>query len=203
MSFRTEEKIIIQLSEIDKIKSLIYNYGGIKIFPKRKISSLYFDNTKLKMHLDSEEGCVPRKKIRVRHYPDSKQLDNFNLETKISSVEGRYKKSNTINKKEFRKICDEGFFDLDYGNCYPQIWIEYLREYLLLKNQRITLDYNIKINSYKSKIAFTNYENLIIEIKGNKKFNKDFFDNLLPYPRSRFSKYSDGIKKISTRNITD
>ena len=43
----------------------------------------------------------------------------------------------------------------------------------------------------------------VTAILSNKKFNKDFFDNLLPYPRSRFSKYSDGIKKISTTNITD
>ena len=111
-----------------KIKSLIYNYGGIKIFPKRKISSLYFDNTKLKMHLDSEEGYVPRKKIRVRHYPDSKQLDNFNLETKISSVEGRFKKSNEISDTQCLELIKNGIFDKQYGHCKPKIYVKYLLE---------------------------------------------------------------------------
>ena len=203
MSFRNEEKIVIQSGEIDKIKFTILTNGGIEAYPGRKISSLYFDNMSLKMFLDSEEGCVPRKKIRVRHYPNTGILNSFNLETKISSVEGRYKKNNKITENEFKIICGKGFFDLDYGHCYPKIIVEYFREYYLLKGQRITLDYGIRFNNYQSNAFFKNYENLIIEIKGDEKFNKDYFQNILPFDRSRFSKYTYAIKKLSLMNLTD
>ena len=43
------------------------------------------------MYLDSEDGCLPRKKIRVRTYPENKNDSEYFFETKISSVEGRYK----------------------------------------------------------------------------------------------------------------
>ena len=32
------------------------------LYPKRKISSIYFDNTELNMFVDSEEGSIPEKK---------------------------------------------------------------------------------------------------------------------------------------------
>ena len=50
------------------------------------------------MYLDSEDGCLPRKKIRIRFYPN--QNSGFNLETKISSVEGRFKSSKKIDKNK-------------------------------------------------------------------------------------------------------
>ena len=49
MSFRTEEKIISPLTEIDKLKFHIFNNGGKELYPKRKILSIYFDNSKLKV----------------------------------------------------------------------------------------------------------------------------------------------------------
>jgi len=199
MSFRVEEKIIIHLSEINRIKSLLLNKGGKELYPKRKISSLYFDSTQLKMFTDSEEGITPRKKIRVRMYPGDNTNKGLNLETKISSAEGRFKKSINFNEKEFNKICDQGIYDADYGICYPQIWVEYCREYFIVKNQRVTLDYNLLFKSYKSKVIIENNENLILEIKGDNNFKKDSFDNIIPYRRYRFSKYNEGIKEISAK----
>ena len=42
------------------------------------------------MYHNSVEGVLPRKKIRIRFYPEN-QDNNFYLEKKISSIEGRYK----------------------------------------------------------------------------------------------------------------
>ena len=42
------------------------------------------------MYRDSVEGSVPRKKIRIRNYPNTDDK-NYYLETKISSIEGRFK----------------------------------------------------------------------------------------------------------------
>ena len=52
------------------------------------------------MFLDSEEGCVPRKKIRIRSYPMADKKTK-NLEIKISSIEGRFKKQLNINESNY------------------------------------------------------------------------------------------------------
>ena len=57
-----------------KILFLIKKNGGNEIFKERKISSLYFDNKNYDMFLDSEEGVLPRKKIRIRNYPEEKKV---------------------------------------------------------------------------------------------------------------------------------
>ena len=82
MSFRLEDKIILHISDRLKIKNIIQINKGIKLYPSRKISSIYFDNKYLDMFKDSEEGSLPRKKIRIRNYPEQKN-NIFNLETKL------------------------------------------------------------------------------------------------------------------------
>ena len=70
---------------------------------KYKSYNLYFENSNDEMYKDSIEGILPRKKIRVRNYPESKNL-SFYLEMKISSVEGRYKTSKVIEEHKFTEI---------------------------------------------------------------------------------------------------
>ena len=65
------------------------------------IESLYFENNKREMYSDSVEGLTPRKKIRVRNYPRTQDLKLY-LETKISSVEGRYKIRTIIDETKFK-----------------------------------------------------------------------------------------------------
>ena len=93
MSFRIEEKLNLRPENLIDFKKFIFDDSSKKLFEPRKIKSLYFDNMNLNMYNDSIEGLVPRKKIRVRSYPDSTMEEGFNLEKKISSVEGRFKKS--------------------------------------------------------------------------------------------------------------
>ena len=61
---------------------------------------IIFDNNEFQMYYDSIEGCLPRKKVRLRNYEDER---NF-LEIKISSTEGRYKTSNEIHFGGFSYI---------------------------------------------------------------------------------------------------
>ena len=44
MSFRFEEKILFHISDYLRLKTFILNTGGSELYPKRKISSLYFNN---------------------------------------------------------------------------------------------------------------------------------------------------------------
>ena len=85
MSFRLEEKIKLHISDLNKVRSHLQFINAKELYPKRKISSIYFDNKFFEMYRDSEEGCVPRKKVRIRHYPETrynKKID-FKKEMKV------------------------------------------------------------------------------------------------------------------------
>ena len=70
MSFRTEEKLYIKPENLIQFQEFLVKKSVKKIHHPRTIESLYFDNYNLDMHTDSEEGIVPRKKIRIRTYPN-------------------------------------------------------------------------------------------------------------------------------------
>ena len=103
LGFRLEDKIKFHISDYSKLKNEIFKMGGKKIFPKRVISSVYLDNKNLDMFLDSEDGNVPRKKFRLRTYPNAKEKFLFK-EIKITSVEGKFKKSEKMNVKDLNSI---------------------------------------------------------------------------------------------------
>ena len=88
MSFRSETKFRLSYGDKYLLKSNLLSLGMKQLYPSRLINSQYFDTEKLQMFFDSEEGIVPRKKIRVRWYHEKHEK---NLETKISSIEGRFK----------------------------------------------------------------------------------------------------------------
>ena len=72
MTFRIEEKVILHISDYFKILKIMGTENkNLRLFPSRKISSLYFDNKDNDMFVDAEEGNLPRKKIRIRTYPES------------------------------------------------------------------------------------------------------------------------------------
>ena len=77
MSFRKEIKLKLSQKKLPEFIELINNKGATELYPKRKISSLYFDNIIKQSHHDSEEGTIPRKKIRIRSYPNEKKKKIF------------------------------------------------------------------------------------------------------------------------------
>ena len=105
MTFRKEHKLFIKKENLIEFKKYLISKGASKIFNKRKIQSLYFENKKNDMYIDSMEGSLPRKKIRIRYYPQT-NTDLIYFEKKISGIEGRYKKRNLIKKKEFENFLD-------------------------------------------------------------------------------------------------
>ena len=191
MSFRIEEKLLINTYQLSEFKEYLVSRGAIKIFKTRKINNLYFDNYKFDMFNDSIEGCLPRKKIRLRNYEDER---NF-LEIKISSTEGRYKTSNQINLSKTYNMKSSGLFDKDYGSCKPVLHVEYLRDYFKYDDVRVTIDSNIKyFTKYRKFLGID--RNQIIELKAS--YFKDLNELMkdFPFPRSRFSKYTNGIEKL-------
>ena len=143
------------------------------------------------MYRDSIEGSLPRKKIRIRNYNNGKYFH----EVKISSIEGRFKTSKQIKEEKNSEIKKIGLFDEMYGPCKPVLLVEYEREYFKFKDFRVTIDYEIKYFSYYNKFLGLE-KHPVIELKASvgKSLNELMID--FPYPRTRFSKYSNGIEKL-------
>ena len=194
MSFRVEEKLLINKHQITEFKSFLSKKKVEIPYPSRIINSLYFENSKEEMYKDSIEGIVPRKKIRVRNYPNNQNKFLY-LEMKISSIEGRYKTSKIINEDTYKQLINTGIYDRQYGVCQPLIYVTYKREYYKINDVRISIDENINYSLFSGRKIGTD-DNLIIELKAS--FNKDRDDliNNFPFQRTRFSKYCNGFEKI-------
>ncbi len=201
MGFRLEDKIRFHISDYSKLKKEIIKKKGGELYPKRVISSTYFDTKNFDMFLDSEEGNVPRKKIRLRVYPNTKEKKFF-LEKKINSVEGKFKKSSKLNSQDYDFYIQNGSFEPGYGLIEKKIIISYIREYFMIENVRLTLDYNITFKDTKGYESYTDQESLILEIKSKDQIieiqNK--FSNIIPLRRERFSKYCEGINKLFNKS---
>ena len=194
MSFRVEEKLLINRKQILEFKDFLFKKHAKKIFPSRKIQSLYFENFNEEMYKDSLEGIVPRKKIRVRNYPNDKKISLY-LEMKISSPDGRYKTRKIIDKYKFDSIKKLGIYDNQYGVCRPLIYVTYNRKYYQLYDVRISIDENIKYHLFSGReLGYDN--NSIVELKASINKNRDDLLNSFPFQRTRFSKYCNAFEKI-------
>ena len=112
MSFRKEKKFKLSKSELKLLKFSLLEKGMKVSYPKRIIRSCYFDTKNLLMFHDSEEGILPRKKIRYRWY---NSVQEVNKEIKISSIEGRYKKTYFIGPIKPSQITRKKLYDQQYG----------------------------------------------------------------------------------------
>ena len=197
MSFRIEEKILVNENDNFLVKKFLKLNSAKKLYNSRVVKSLYFDNNSFDMFQNSEEGIVPRKKIRIRSYP--KFNNKYFLEIKISSVEGRFKKSNEISETQCLELIKNGIFDKQYGHCKPKIYVKYLREYYIMKNTRITYDRDIEYLNVQQRILGKE-NSRVLELKPNKDKNTDELFLDFPFSRIRYSKYCFGINKFQYRN---
>ena len=190
MSFRKEVKFRLSKFDFEILKNNLCSQGMQTLYSKRKINSIYYDSELMNMFNDSEEGILPRKKIRIRWYELSL---GAKIETKISSIEGRFKKSTPINYTSFENF-PKKIFDQDYGILKPSLLVSYNREYFKLHNMRLTFDNSIKYKNYRYS-TYTKHidEECVMEIKVPKYISDDYIQSIIPYTSARFSKYSRGI----------
>ncbi len=198
MSFRIEKKYRVDQNKLSKLYSWLSKNKASKIYNDRHIKSIYFDNKNFSSYHDSNEGSVPRKKIRLRNY--SKKISDFKnlkLELKINSVEGRYKTSEVT--KNYMNYINKGFHDNLYGICYPKITVIYKREYYLVYGYRITVDRDIKFFKFDLNRKFHTKEEenkIIIELKTTLDSDENDINEKFPFEIIRFSKYCFGIESI-------
>jgi len=199
MSFRKEEKLNIHQSKLLELIAWIHENNGYKLYENRIVSSTYFDTYAFDMHVDSEEGSMPRKKIRIRSYSEDKHIqDKSSLETKVSSSEGRYKTS--TNNFDLKRAMNIGIFDPLYGICTPKVRVSYNRSYYKIFNTRLTIDQDIrykKINKLGYEVLGVRDPDIIIEIKAQDSTSHEYLIRKFPFVRIRFSKYSRAINILN------
>ena len=195
MTFRIEDKLFVKTENLFQFYEFLYKNSAKKIFEPRKIKSLYFDNLKLEMYRDSIEGSVPRKKIRVREYPGSKDKKYY-FEMKTSSVEGRFKTREIIDEEKFLFLKKYGYLDKTYGNCLPNFYVTYDREYSKINDIRISIDKNIIYTNFLTKKKYLDNKS-IVELKTSINKNLDDLTEMFPFQKIRFSKYCFAVESLN------
>lgn len=196
MSFRKEKKIKLSKGEKELLKSNLIKLGMENIYPKRYTSSCYFDSKELICFHESEDGILPRRKIRIRWYNN---FPRFFKEEKISSLEGRYKTSKTFNYKNFLNDYDLEIFSKYYGKLRPTLIVNYFREFYFYKGVRVTFDSNINYINLRSFSRKRSYDHAcVMEIKSPINTSDDFLNKFFPFSETRFSKYCRGILSFSS-----
>ena len=192
MSFRKEKKIRVTVNEFFKLQSLLQQRGMKSLFKPRVISSIYLDTVDMNMFHDSEEGVLPRKKVRIRWYNEDKK---FTLENKTSSIEGRFKVTSKLDSSLLdNELIIKSRMDSQYGLIQPILKVSYERSYFMLSNMRITFDKNITYQYLRTANNRKYFEpERVVEIKIPISCSDDFVEKHIPYPTARFSKYSRGL----------
>ena len=192
MSFRKEKKYRLTYSDIAVVQQLLFKNGMKELYPSRIINSCYFDTENMSLFHDSEEGVLPRKKVRIRWYNNNL---NLNKEIKISSLEGRHKVSKKFNKiNKIEDLYNLNLFDETYGKLIPTLIVSYKRFYFNLDKLRITFDKNISYLNIKTKIhQKINDDECVMEAKVPLECSDDYIDKMISQSTSRFSKYSRGL----------
>ena len=192
MSFRKEKKFRVTVSDFHKFQSHLHQQGMKTLFEPRLITSVYFDTPDLNMFNDSEEGLLPRKKVRIRWYNDDKL---FTLENKTSSMEGRFKVTSKLeNHISESELNTKKRMDAQYGHIQPILKVSYKRSYYVFNKMRITFDKDICYQNLKYADTRKYHDpERVIEIKIPANCPDDFVETYIPFPTARFSKYSRGI----------
>ena len=200
MNFRFEDKLKLDKNKIFEFKDWLTKNRFREIYKPREILSIYFDTKYNQTYHDSNEGIVPRSKLRLRTY-DFKSLkkNEFNIEIKKSINHGRLKSSKILNN--FEKSLNLGIFLKNYGFCYPKIIIKYNRSYYRYKNIRLTLDKNIKFENFtkglnNSMVSKTS-DLIVAEIKYSSEGDLIELFHKLPFEKTRFSKYCIGLETLN------
>ena len=177
--FRFERKFIINNLTIPELENILRNspLKFKKDYQKRKINSIYFDDSNFGSFFENIDENNLKKKIRLRWYGDKKIISSPNLEIK--------KKEAHLNKKLIFKINNLKKIKLSFQNIlylleklkkkysfltnkHPISSTHYERLYYISsqKNIRATVDYNINYLNFIENSNLNRFsKSIILEIK--------------------------------------
>ena len=115
------KKVILHYSDCLKILKMIKeNNKKFHLYPSQKFQ-VYILIMTIMICFYKVRRTLPRKKIRLRHYPKQNK-DKFFLEIKINSYEGKFKNSKAISLNEYKQYLKRVFLknhiifvDLNFG----------------------------------------------------------------------------------------
>ena len=109
----------------------------IKLYPNRKITSLYFDTIDFKLYKKSLDLDIDKFKVRFRQYNN---IGDIFKEIKLNLSDGRQK---IIEKTNYESLDKIKFFQYQGLNLFPIIKIFFDREYFYHEGVR-TIDTNLQ-----------------------------------------------------------
>mgnify|MGYP001241264931 CR=1 FL=1 len=191
-SERIEKKFILSRGQGIIAEHALIRFGFRKIFTKRIINSIYFDDLNYSSLRDNINGNPYRDKIRVRYYDNN--FKNAYLEIKhkrnVLGYKTVYKIEPCVSESQIIKIASVWIKEKLNNIYFPVSLVKYNRNYYRKHNIRATLDQNVCGFRYVSqttyiKSNFSGYE--VVELK-YKKEDDDYARQI----------YSD-IEKFSSR----
>ena len=187
---RFERKWILKNGDYLKlINSLLRsNFFFKSQYPKRKVNSIYFDNSKLNSIRENLDGVSNKKKVRLRWYGSQTNLLEPILEIKSKRGYETKKESQKLNKldklnylepRNLEIILDEVNQIIKSNNkLYPILTTHYEREYFISNQNKVraTVDYNLESiylkNMSELKIKKNFYPECILELKYSTKIDR-------------------------------
>lgn len=180
------DRFEIKYDVTDKnLHDLISELNLIPLYEERLIQNTYYDTYNLNFFHDSEEGIVPRKKVRIRSY---NSINKKNLEVKFTNNFSRKKDVyNNVDINNFKNYLNVSKVK---ENLNPILNLKYNRKYFSCKFGRITYDYNLKFSKYNQNFYLKdNFIRSILELKTSENLNKEKFIRNINMKNIRFSKY--------------
>ncbi len=174
----------------------INKYNLKEIYSKREITSIYFDTREFDYYHLSQEGILPRKKVRIRYY----ELGKYNLEIKLQDYNSKIKKIikliNIENINDY--LLENGVKEI----LNPTVTVNFSRRYFSCFAGRVTIDKDLNYSRCNPNSIFDTKgtiisNQLILEIKNdniNDKVPYSFSD--IELKEQRNSKYCNGVNLL-------
>ena len=212
-NLRIERKFVYQAGD-NSYEYFLINGMFKKIYPKRRVNSIYFDNESLKNVGDNFNGFSNRVKIRLRWYNnlydsevylEEKKKINFSTIKKVKSV-GKFKNFNELSNFINSDLQYDNFFLKNKYTIFKTLYVSYNRDYFEEKTKklRVTIDKNLRIYK-KFKSNFIDIDKNIVEFKYHPK-NSNFVNNFALYHdlknrNQKFSKYVNSFIDLNESGL--
>ena len=118
------------------------------------------------------------------------------MKKKLSTSEGRFKTSNKIDQIYKNNIINKGYYDNNYGLCFPRLIVVYIRNYYQLFGTRITQDKQIQYFNYCNTNKKVSDSFIVYELKSSIYQSIEKLNSFIG-SKNRFSKYSRAIIKLN------
>ena len=173
---------------------LIQALGAKKSFPDRLVQSTYLDSSDLFLFHESEEGLLPRLKVRTRWYDGEKRRRS--LEVKVSEPYLRRKFVRPLDADPDAPIIAQ----LGGRELLERITVEYRRSYFEAASWRFTRDTEIvarPVDSQREVRLPEAIHELKVELRGRPRQIDGGVDNPFGLSSRRFSKYCLAVSALS------